>query len=85
MPGEKGIPAIAWKWKGDESKKNGFSNGSSSQITKHWKSNEEEIFNEETRLLYVAATRARSELVVFMDGKNENSWGGLIRMAGGGR
>ena len=85
MPDKKGIPAIAWKWKGDESKKSGFSNGSSSQITKHWKSNEEEIFNEETRLLYVAATRARSELVVFMDGKNENSWGGLIRMAGGGR
>jgi superfamily I DNA/RNA helicase len=85
MPGKNGIPAIAWKWKGGPENKTGFSNGSSSQILKHWKSNEEEIFDEETRLLYVAATRARTELVVFMYGKNEESWGGLIRMAGGGR
>ena len=75
-----GRPRILWKWKDKLLHENAPSDP-------FWKDEEEEQRKEETRLLYVALTRAIEHLVVFVKppsnngstGRAVNSWSDLIR------
>ena len=75
-----GPPKIVWKWRIDKLL---IENASSDPV---WKDEEEQQRKEETRLLYVALTRAVEHLVVFVKpsssngntGQDLNSWSDLI-------
>jgi superfamily I DNA/RNA helicase len=75
-----GPPKIVWKWRIDKLL---IENATSDPV---WKDEEEEQRKEETRLLYVALTRAIEHLVVFVKpsssngntGQDLNSWSDLI-------
>ena len=75
-----GPPKIVWKWRIDKLL---IENATSDPI---WKDEEEQQRKEETRLLYVALTRAVEHLVVFVKpsssngntGQDLNSWSDLI-------
>jgi len=77
------LPRVIWKWNGGTPGAAGFSNVSASE--QHlWASDEQERTREETRLLYVALTRAKHELRVFLPSHTSGtsagpmSWGDLL-------
>lgn len=78
-----GRPKIVWKWRPKGSNDLLIENAPSDPA---WKEEEHEQRKEETRLLYVALTRAIEDLVVFVkplsnkgsSGRSVNSWSDLI-------
>jgi ATP-dependent exoDNAse (exonuclease V) beta subunit len=69
---------ILWQWIWDE--RNTIQN-TSDQSTDAWEQNAHEIRQEETRLLYVAMTRAKHILVLFTRQKPQpHTWGALLEM-----
>jgi len=80
-----GIPRIVWKWKHGELPSDVFQNVPDADGA--WSAEIDESCKEETRLLYVALTRARRDLVVFLSDKasvrdssqqRPNSWEELM-------
>lgn len=81
-PGRK--PRIAWRWKVTrDNKKETFESGAGNAAKDHWKEETSENKKEETRLLYVAMTRAREQLVMFLPTSTaKESWSDLLVQAG---
>jgi len=81
-PGTK--PRIAWRWKiVRDGKKETFESGSGNAAKDHWKEETSENKKEETRLLYVAMTRAKEQLIMFLPtAASKESWSDLLLRAG---
>ena len=77
----KGAPRFIWKWKSGSN--NVFTNVDVSDSAV-WSLENKEKVKEETRLLYVAMTRAREKLVIFTSatqpGQPPSKWNDLLRM-----
>jgi len=76
-------PRLGWKWKGEGSDLAEFSNMDleAPESAQFWEEDAFETQREETRLLYVALTRARDHLVVFrQETETGASWGRLLAM-----
>jgi DNA helicase-2/ATP-dependent DNA helicase PcrA len=81
-----GMPKLGWKWRGEPDKPDEFSNmdPNSDAAKEFWDEDVFETMREETRLLYVALTRARDHLVVFRQETDSGaSWGTLLAMGEG--
>ena len=77
-----GRPRVIWKWRGQE----GATTQPLTNVAANerlWDQEQDETACEEARLLYVAMTRARDELMIFVP-KNakKRTWGELLEMAG---
>jgi superfamily I DNA/RNA helicase len=83
LPGE--LPRVIWKWSGGTSIGDRFSNVSASDQDL-WARDARETAREETRLLYVAMTRAKQELLIFQlshsagMGAGPMTWGDLLQL-----
>lgn len=64
-PGD-GTPRLIWQWKGGTGQPGKFTNVSNEESDKLWGDDDRETAREETRLLYVALTRAKSRLHVYL-------------------
>ncbi len=78
------LPRLLWKWSPEGRRK---STNVSSADTVLWLREDEEKIREETRLLYVAMTRAREELEIVISpsakpSEPPDSWAGLLLMGG---
>ena len=78
-------PAVLWKWNPEDVPE--LTNVV--KASKHlWSVDDEESAREETRLLYVAMTRAKNQLLIFIPenhtsaGGVPNSWADLIKLVG---
>jgi DNA helicase-2/ATP-dependent DNA helicase PcrA len=74
-----GAAKLLWEWPASKTKLK-FTNVRS---ISEWHAEDDEVRREETRLLYVALTRAKSELLVFVPRRNQtstkpNNWADLI-------
>lgn len=81
-------PAIVWRWKGLGGNTGNWNHDnldpSSTAWNDLWTTDELETTREETRLLYVAMTRAQDELVIFRSGSNvDRTWESLLSLAEG--
>lgn len=83
---ESGSPRVIWKWQ----PKTGPEMRSAPVSDPAWRTEQEQIRMEETRLLYVAMTRARESLVMYLlkdeapiapDYPSSSNWGDLVRTA----
>lgn len=66
-----GTPTLLWRWSGRDN-----------ASPRLWRMEEAEVLQEEARLLYVAMTRARNELVIFTedgDRSRETRWDDLLQ------
>lgn len=79
-------PKVLWKWQGVNDTKFFYTNVTANN-KKLWGIDDDESLREETRLLYVAMTRAKQELLVYLPqvqkkggGSTPNSWADLIAM-----
>ena len=78
-----GIPRVIWRWRGREGSKDEPISNVSAKEQKLWKDEQDETACEEARLLYVAMTRARDELVVFVPSRvKPRTWSQLLNMVG---
>jgi superfamily I DNA/RNA helicase len=78
-----GIPRVIWKWRGREGVKADPLSNVSQKEQQLWKDEDAETECEEARLLYVAMTRARDELIVFVPNKTKSrTWSQLLSMVG---
>ena len=69
---------ILWRWAWDENK---VIQNTTDQSTDAWQQNMQEVRQEETRLLYVAMTRAKHLLVMFVRRKTQpHTWGALLQL-----
>ena len=83
IPSQSGGARLAWRWKWSPNSE--YSNVASAESAL-WKTEAKEQRREEARLLYVAMTRAKSELVIFVKARatgpaaqsGPNSWADLI-------
>ena len=79
-------PKILWLWQGVNDGKFFYTNVTAKNKGL-WGIDDDESLREETRLLYVAMTRAKQELLVYLPqvqkksgGATPNSWADLIEM-----
>ena len=82
------LPRLGWKWKGETQNFASYTNMDldSDAGQKFWAEDLFETEREETRLLYVALTRARDHLVVFrLEEDSGSTWGALLARGEEGR
>jgi len=75
---EKRTRRVGWNFSAEER------DGKSSHYDDLETSEMDEIIKEETRLLYVAMTRAKQKITFIRSGVRENTWSGLLQIAIGG-
>lgn len=79
-------PRLIWQWKGGTGQSAKFSNVASADSDKLWGDDDWETTREETRLLYVALTRAKNRLHIYLpysagQASGEfSSWADLLRL-----
>ena len=79
-----GIPRVIWRWRGKESNRATPISNVAEKEEHLWKDEAAETACEEARLLYVAMTRARDELIVFVPSRvKSRTWSQLLNMVGG--
>jgi superfamily I DNA/RNA helicase len=61
-----GTPRLIWQWKGGTRQPARYTNVSAQEAQQLWGSDDRETLREETRLLYVALTRAKTRLHVYL-------------------
>lgn len=80
-----GRPRIAWRWRHGGRGPNAARVENVASSDKAWTSEQQEIVKEEARLLYVAMTRARLELIMFVkkdaqkSASKPSTWGDLVK------
>jgi ATP-dependent exoDNAse (exonuclease V) beta subunit len=78
------IPRVIWRWRSKESNRATPISNVAEKEEHLWKDEAAETACEEARLLYVAMTRARDELIVFVPSRvKSRTWSQLLNMVGG--